>query len=136
MENREELYSEILKRVQRNYRHIVEIERITKELGSALSSNDRESAQLLIKMRQDEMERAEETKYEIQMLVRASGDEKENLLLWLNGEVKEQPEEFEARKIVELSSQLKQVLKRTMETDKVFNSRLAGKDSYYQAARR
>ena len=34
MENKEELYSEILKRVQRNYVHMAEIERITKELGS------------------------------------------------------------------------------------------------------
>ena len=32
MENREELYSEVLKRVQRNYMHMVEIERITREL--------------------------------------------------------------------------------------------------------
>ena len=38
MENREELYSEVLKRVQRNYMHMVEIERITRELGTALSS--------------------------------------------------------------------------------------------------
>lgn len=135
MENKEELYSEILKRVQRNYRHMVEIERVTKEMGTALSSNDRESAQLLIKMRQDEMEQADEMKQEIQMLVRASGDERENLLSWLNGDAKEQPEGFEARKIVELSGQVRQVLKRTMEIDKVLNSRLAGKDSYYQAAR-
>ena len=60
MENREELYSEVLKRVQRNYMHMVEIERITRELGTALSSNDRESAQLLIKMRQSEMDLADE----------------------------------------------------------------------------
>ena len=51
MENKEELYSEILKRVQRNYVHMAEIERITKELGSALSSNDRESVHLLLKDR-------------------------------------------------------------------------------------
>ena len=33
MENREELLMEILKRVQRNYRHMVEIERVTKEMA-------------------------------------------------------------------------------------------------------
>ena len=37
MESKEELMSEVLKRVQRNYVHMAEIERMTKELGDALS---------------------------------------------------------------------------------------------------
>ncbi|MCI8795898.1 MAG: hypothetical protein HFG89_03440 [Dorea sp.] len=132
MENKEELYSEILKRVQRNYVHMAEIERITKELGSALSSNDRESVHLLLKMRQSEMDLASEVKQEIQLLIRSSTDEKEKLLSWLNGEAKEEPESFEEKKILELSCQLRQVITRTTEIDKALNSRLAGKDSYYQ----
>lgn len=134
MENREELYSEILKRVQRNYVHMTEIERITKELGTALSSNDRESVRLLLKMRQGEMDLAGEVKQEIQLLVRSSGDEKEKLLGWLRGEVKEEPESFEEKKILELSRQLLHAIGRVTEIDKVLNSRLAGKDSYYQKA--
>ena len=121
MENREELYSEILKRVQRNYMHMTEIERITRELGTALSSNDRESAQLLIKMRQSEMDLADETK--------------QRLLSWLKGETKETPESFEEKKILELSNQLRQVTRRAIDVDKAINSRLAGKDSYYQKAK-
>ena len=132
MENKEELYSEILKRVQRNYVHMAEIERITKELGSALSSNDRESVHLLLKMRQSEMDLASEVKQEIQLLIRSSTDEKEKLLSWLNGEAKEEPESFEEKKILELSCQLRQVITRTTEIDKALNSRLPGKDSYYQ----
>ena len=134
MENREELYSEVLKRVQRNYMHMVEIERITRELGTALSSNDRESAQLLIKMRQSEMDLADETKQEIQLLIRSAGDE-ERLLSWLKGETKETPESFEEKKILELSNQLRQVTRRAIDVDKAINSRLAGKDSYYQKAK-
>lgn len=134
MENREELYSEILKRVQRNYVHMTEIERITKELGTALSSNDRESVRLLLKMRQGEMDLAGEVKQEIQLLVRSSGDEKEKLLGWLRGEAKEEPESFEEKKILELSRQLLHAIGRVTEIDKVLNSRLAGKDSYYQKA--
>lgn len=126
MENKEELYSEILKRVQRNYVHMAEIERITKELGSALSSNDRESVHLLLKMRQSEMDLASEVKQEIQLLIRSSTDEKEKLLSWLNGEAKEEPESFEEKKILELSCQLRQVITRTTEIDKALNSRLAG----------
>lgn len=132
MENKEELYTEILKRVQRNYMHMAEIERITKELGGALSSNDRESVHLLLKMRQDEMDRASEAKQEIRLLIGSGGEEKEKLLSWLKGEAKEQPESFEEKKILELSRQLLQAIKRTTEIDKALNSRLAGKDSYYQ----
>ncbi len=134
MENREELFTEILKRVQRNYVHIVEIERITKEMADALSRNDQESVQLLIKMRQDELERFMEAKHEIQMLIGVGGEDKEKLKSWLNGESKYQPKEFGEKKILELSCQLQQALKRTIDIDKVFNSRVAGKDSYYRAA--
>ena len=134
MENREELFMEILKRVQRNYRHMVEIERVTKEMADALSRNDQESAQLLMKMRQDELERFLDSKREIQMLIEVGGEDKEKLRSWLNAEGKYQPEAFGEKKILELSTQLQQVLKRTIDVDKVFNSRVAGKDSYYQAA--
>ena len=134
MENREELLMEILKRVQRNYRHMVEIERVTKEMADALSRNDQESAQLLMKMRQDELERFLDSKREIQMLIEVGGEDKEKLRSWLNAESKYQPEAFGEKKILELSTQLQQVLKRTIDVDKVFNSRVAGKDYYYQAA--
>jgi len=134
MENREELLMEILKRVQQNYRHMVEIERVTKEMADALSRNDQESAQLLMKMRQDELERFLDSKREIQMLIEVGGEDKEKLRSWLNAESKYQPEAFGEKKILELSTQLQQVLKRTIDVDKVFNSRVAGKDSYYQAA--
>lgn len=134
MENREELLTEILKRVQRNYMHIVEIERVTKDLGDALSRNDQKSVQLLMKMRQEELEQVAEAKQEIRLLVEAGGDEKEKLKSWLQGESKYQPDNFETGKIKELSSQLQQVLKRTIDMDKVINSRVTGKDSYYQSA--
>ena len=134
MENREELYTEILKRVQRNYRHMVEIERVTKELADALSRNDQESVQLLMKMRQEELEQFMGTKQEIRMLVEAGGEEKEKLKSWLQGEDKHQPEGFEEKKLLEISMQIRQILKRTIDIDKMFNSRVAGKDSYYQSA--
>ena len=114
--------------------HMVEIERMTRELGDALSRNDQESAQLLIKMRQEEMDLTSEMKGEIQLLIQASGDEQGKLLCWLKGESTYPPDSFEEKKIVELSCQLMQVLNRTIEIDKRVNSKLAGKDSYYQSA--
>lgn len=137
MDNRkEELLSEVLRRTNRNYARIVEIERLTKELGDALSRNDQESAQLLLKMRQDEMEQTAETKLEIRMLLQSSDPEDgDKLRSWLAGEDKYEPDCFEARKILELSDQMALVLNRTIEIDKAINQKLAGKDSYYYKAK-
>ncbi len=132
-QRKDELLSEILRRVQRNCVRMVEIERLTKELGEALSRNDQESAQLLMKMRQDEMERTSETKEEIRLIL-GSTEAEEGLRLrsWLAGEDTHQPDSFEAGKIVELSKQMTQVLNRTISMDKAINQKLAGKDSFYQ----
>lgn len=134
MENREELLTEVLKRVQRNYMHMVEIERVTKDLAEAMSRNDQESVQLLMKMRQEEMEQFQETKQEIRILVEAGGEEGEMILSWLKGEERYEPKSFEAGKIKELSGQLLQILNRTISIDKVLNMKVTGKDSYYQSA--
>lgn len=133
MENREEFLSEILKRVQRNYVHMVEIERLTKDMAESFSRNDKESVQLLLKMRGSEMERTGEVKREIQLILQAlDGEEKEKYRSWLNADQKYEPDSFEAKKILELSGQIQQVLNRTISLDKVLNSKVAGKESYYQ----
>lgn len=130
---KDELLSEILRRVQRNCVRMVEIERLTKELGDALSRNDQESAQLLMKMRQDEMERVSEIREEIRLLIQsAEVREGTKLRSWLAGEDTYQPDCFEAGKIIEFSKQIALVLNRTISIDKVINQKLAGKDSYYQ----
>lgn len=134
MENKEEFLSEILRRVQQKYVHMVEIERLTKDMGDALSRNDRESVELVLKMRGEEMEKAGTAKREIQVILEAMDQEdQEKLQSWLKGEDKYEPDGFEARKIAELSGQTQQVLKRTISLDKVLNTKIAGKDSYYQA---
>lgn len=135
MENKEEFLSEILKRVQRIYIHMVEIERLTKDIGDSLARNDKESVELLLKMRGEEMEQAGSVKREIQTILEAmDGEEKEKFRSWLNGENKYEPEGFEAKKIAELSGQTQQVLNRTISLDKVLNSKVAGKESYYKTA--
>ena len=122
MEHRkDELLSEILRRVQRNCVRMVEIERLTKELGDALSRNDQESAQL------------SEIREEIRLLIQsAEVREGTKLRSWLAGEDTYQPDCFEAGKIIEFSKQIALVLNRTISIDKVINQKLAGKDSYYQ----
>lgn len=135
MENKEEFLTEILIRVQRNYVHMVEIERLTKDMADSLSRNDKESVELLLKMRGEEMDKASTVKHEIQTIIEAMDvKEREMLCSWLNGEngEKYEPDSFEARKIAELGSQTQQVLKRTISLDKVLSSKVAGKKSYYQ----
>ena len=132
MEDRKELLSQILIRVQRNYTRVVEIERLTKELGDTLSRDDRESARLLLKMRGDEMNRVGQTKEEIQMILHALGEEdQKELRELLTGEKVPPPDDYEAKKIAELSHQLSQALERTILIDQRISSKLAGKDSYY-----
>lgn len=133
MENREELLSEILWRVQRNYVRVVELERLTKELGDALSRNDQESAQLIVKMRQDEMEAAVQVKQEIQMLLQTTSEkEREELKGWLEGRCEKEPDSYEGKKIAEIGGMLTQALNRTISIDRVINKKIAGKDSFYQ----
>ena len=134
MENKEEFLSEILIRVQRNYVHMVEIERLTKDMADSLSRNDQESVELLLKMRGEEMDQAGEIRQEIRTILEAvDEEERKKFRSWLNGENKYEPDCFEARKIAELSGQTQQVLNRTISLDKVLNSKVAGKESYYQA---
>ena len=136
MENREEFLSEVLIRVQRNYVHMVEIERLTKDMADSLSRNDKESVELLLKMRGEEMDQVSTAKHEIQTILEAmDGEDQKKLRSWLNGEngKKYEPDSFESRKIAELSSQTQQVLSRTINLDKVLNSKVAGKESFYQA---
>lgn len=135
MGNRKELLSEILKRVQRNYRHVVEIERLTKELGEAFSRNDHDSAQLLLKMRGDEMDEATQTKYEIQALaLDVDEGERSAVEAWLRGEAAGGLQEFEPSKIRELSGQIKQTVERTRVLDRAISSRMAGENSYYHTS--
>lgn len=135
MDEREELFSEILKRVQRNYVHMAEVERLTKELGESLSRNDQESVQLLLRMRQDELDEIETSKQEIQMFLQpVTEEERRKIKSWLQGENRHQPDSFESKKILEISGQMQQVLARTINIDKAINLKLAGKDSFYQAA--
>ena len=87
MENKEEFLTEVLIRVQRNYVHMVEIERLTKDMADSLSRNDKESVELLLKMRGEEMDQASTAKHEIQTILEAmDGEEQKKLRSWLNGE--------------------------------------------------
>ncbi len=124
---------EILKEMQKKYMCIVEIERITREMGDVLSRNDRESVQMLLGMRQDEMNKADVCIRNIEYLLSALSPEDSNQVrAWLNGDEDRNPDGPMAAKLVEKGKSIKLALKRTIEADRHISMRLSGKDSYYQ----
>ncbi|HBD00167.1 MAG TPA: hypothetical protein DC053_13680 [Lachnoclostridium sp.] len=124
---------EILKEMQKKYMCIVEIERITREMGDVLSRNDRESVQMLLGMRQDEMNKADVCIRNIEYLLSALSPEDSNQVrAWLNGDEDRNPDSPMAAKLVEKGKSIKLALKRTIEADRHISMRLSGKDSYYQ----
>lgn len=133
MKNREELLTEVLRQLQKNYVRFVEIEKLTKELGDALSLDDRESIQLLFGMRKEEMDRASEGRERIITILEALEEaDQTELRAILNETDIQKAEDFESRKIIELNGQIKNILNRTISIDKVISRKLAGEHSYYQ----
>lgn len=134
MENKKEIFTEILVSMQKKYRGLLEIDKLTAEIADVLARDDRESAQLLLEMRQNEMDSVDETERAIRMLLEAADvGSRIELKTLLNGETKRQPQDFEAAKILELGEAIRRTLKHTIEIDKVVSRKLAGKDSYYEA---
>jgi hypothetical protein len=124
---------EILKEMQKKYMFIVEIERITREMGDALSRNDRESVQMLLGMRQDEMNKADVCMRNIECLVSAlSPEEGSQVREWLNGNGGRNPDSPMAERVAEKGKSIQLALNRTIEADRYISIRLSGKDSYYQ----
>ncbi|KEZ88116.1 hypothetical protein [Lacrimispora celerecrescens] len=124
---------EILKEMQKKYMCIVEIERITREMGDVLSRNDRESVQMLLGMRQDEMNKADVCIRNIEYLLSAlSPEDSSQVREWLNGDGDRNPDSPMATKLAEKGMSIKLALKRTIEADRHISMRLSGKDSYYQ----
>ncbi|MFV0242567.1 MAG: hypothetical protein ACK5H4_21350 [Lacrimispora sphenoides] len=124
---------EILKEMQKKYMCIVEIERITREMGDALSRNDRESVQMLLGMRQDEMNKADVSIRNIECLLSAlQPDEGCQVREWLNGSGNRNPASPMAERLAEKGKSIQLALKRTIEVDRHISMRLSGKDSYYQ----
>lgn len=133
MDNRKEILKEILKLVQKNYTGAIEIQRITKELADTLQRNDGSSSEILLDMRGRELEKVRENRYDIQALLSVLDQESaEQVRNLLNDTSKETGEDFESRKILEMSQKIRRVLEQTITVDQVLNRKLAGADSYYQ----
>lgn len=129
----EEMLEEILKLVYREYREIVEIERLTCELEETLNHSDRKSANLILEMRQSEMERVSQAKRAISELLESMDDDlKNDIKRLLEGEPLSERKESEAERISMISRQRNHTMENIRRIDRALSRRVAGKDSYYE----
>lgn len=135
MEENRELLEELMLHVQRQYTQVVEIGKITSELREALSRDDRESVEILLELRQREMEQSDDIERGIRAIIDATdADMQVRLRELLDSKKPLRPEDngFEAKKIKELACQIKRSLTQIIESDKALSRKLAGNDSYYK----
>lgn len=123
---------EILKEMQKKYQCMAEIERITREMGEFLSRNDQTSVQMLLGMRQDEMDQADAFEKNIKCLISVlSAEEAVWVEAWLKGQEFGKPKGQIAEMVIQKGKNIQQILKRTIEFDKRINTRIAGTHSFY-----
>lgn len=124
---------EILKEMQKKYQCIVEIERITREMGDSLSRNDRTSVQILLGMRQEEMDKTEVCNRNLHCLISVlPPEEGEQVREWMKGGEAQNADNPLVGKLMEKGNSLGLILKRTIEIDRHISTRLAGNDSFYK----
>ena len=129
----DEMLMEVLKEMQKKYQCFTEIERITKDIGDALSRNDRELVQMLLGMRQEEIDQAEMSERNIHLLLSfIPADEATKTMNWIKGNQEYIPENPIGKKLVEKGISIQMLVQRTIQLDRHISMRLAGKDSFYQ----
>ena len=90
----QELWTELLKQMHRRYGAVNEVFRVTKEIADALSRDDRVAAQMLLGMRQEEIDHLLESEEKIYMLLECAGPWSAGVF-WLclreNGKLRRKP---------------------------------------------
>ena len=126
----EGFWLEVLKLVQKKYRCANEVARLTKELAETLSRDDRVSTQVLLGMRQEEMDVWGQCLREMEVLGNAYPAARERLEALLRTRTAEEPCTPEEKRIAELLVNTRTVIGKAMEIDKHINLKIAGQDSY------
>ncbi len=130
----QELWMELLKQVQRRYQSVNEVFRVTKEIADVLSRDDRVAAQMLLGMRQEEIDHLVESEEKIYLLLECvDQQERASILALLKGEREALSDaSFEEKKIGEIGNNIRRNLEKIVELDRMVSVKLAGKDSFYQ----
>lgn len=129
----QELQIEILKQMHSRYEILNEIYRLTGEIGDSLLRDDRVSVQMLIEMRQTEIENLMENEGQLHYLLEcASDEERAGLEALIAGKAADSGEESpEEQKLRETGLQIQSMLHKLVARDRMVSTKLAGKDSFY-----
>lgn len=130
----QELWTELLKQLQGRYQALNEVFRITKEIADALSRDDRVAVQMLLEMRQEELDHLAKSEEKIYMLLECvDQQERAEILALLKGEQKVSPDaSFGEKKCGEIGENIRRNLEKVLELDRMVSVKLAGKDSFYK----
>jgi len=129
-----ELLTEIAKVLQKKYRCMTEISRLTEEAAQALGRDDKISAQMILGMRAEEVEGIRECDKSILLFRESMPCELEEWLgkaLEGTGAVTEEPYGKEGAMVLRIAGNIRSVWEKTIRVDRHMNTRLAGKDSFY-----
>lgn len=119
--------------LKRRYNIFRDIKSATDELSLALSRNDEVSAELVLEIRQDGLERCEENWQELRLMAEEGTESAEYMRRLVFSELKSSialnPDE---EKILELRSSIEALLNELKLKDRMLNTRIAKDKSYYQ----
>lgn len=127
-----EFWVEVMKIAQKKYRCATEVQRLTEEIADSLNRDDRVSTQLLLGMRQEEMEHWGEYNHMIEVLGHAYPKEiQRRMNSLLDTKKADEDASPEEKKVAEILANAKSVIDKTIQIDRVINIKIAGSKSYY-----
>ncbi len=127
MEDKDLAY-EIAVRLKKKYSKIVEIERLTEELDEALKRNDKQSVNMVLTMRGEEMDSIDIIDAEITVL--ENGLTKEQRMAVRDFQ-NDNVTEGDMKELIELKRLINRLLGKIVEKDRTMNIKIAGKSSFY-----
>lgn len=129
---RSEWTLEVLKLLIGRQNHLNETLRLTRELGASLDRNDRVSAQMLLEMRGEELEKIDDGLRKLQMFREQLSEQTRNEIdELLKCRTIEEPDN-NTDKIIEIAKNCKKLLAETIAIDKRISRKVAGTDSFYK----
>lgn len=126
------LLLEICKQLQRKYNHVCEIHRMTREMGEAISRDDQVCIHMILEMRRNEMDKADECDKTVGLLIDSLPTYEKGLAqTCLKPDDSQNIEEEIYQKIAGISKNIRSILIRCIEIDKIINRRTTGAESFY-----
>lgn len=119
--------------LQRKWNAIQEMSKLTKEMEDTFARNDQVSVDMLLQLREDEMEKVDHCMEEIWRLGEGDGDVYAKLSALVTSDPAEGAWETpEEKKIFEIRQKTQSLLEDLRKADRRLNQRMAGKKSFYK----